>query len=266
MNHLKYISFLIVVLHVFSSCEDVIELDLETTESQLVIEATLDAGNKVASVALTKTNDFYDNSSLEKVSGATITLQDENGNSYSLLENSDGVYLAENVEASEGDFFSLSIEIEGEVYQATSQVPSTINLKEIMISEASNNPFGNSDDGNIMLSAIWDDPSGTENFYRIRSYIDEVFLSDTYTLLTDNFSGDGKEQTIPIRNRFEEGTKVTLELLSTDENYYDYFFQISSVVGDGNNSTTPYNPVGNFDKDVLGFFGIFYASALSVEL
>ena len=79
-------------------------------------------------------------------------------------------------------------------------------------------------------------------------------------------TGDGKEQNLPIRDRFEENTRVTVELLSTDENYYNYFFQLSSIAGNGPNSTTPYNPTGNFDHEVLGYFGIYSASVLSIEL
>jgi len=43
-----------------TSCEDVIELDLETSEPQTIIEATIDATTQTATVLLTKSNGFYD--------------------------------------------------------------------------------------------------------------------------------------------------------------------------------------------------------------
>jgi hypothetical protein len=264
MFQLRYICFLSVSILFLSSCEDVIQLDLESTDSQIVIEASLNASSQTATVLISKTNDFYDNTEPEKVSGAIITLQGETGDTYVFSEASPGTYVAENVIASTEEVFNLSVEVEDMVYEAATTVPSAANLKEIIQSDFPSGPFG--DEGAILLSAIWDDPAGIENFYRIRTYVDDIFQADSYTVLDDNIRGDGEEITTPIQKGFDENTKVTIELLSIDEAYYDYFFQLASLSGEGANSTTPYNPTGNFSNDALGYFGIYYSSALSVEL
>lgn len=77
MQKIKNIGLFVLGLLFFSSCEDVIELELESVESQIVIEATLDASSQTAKVIISKTNDFYDNTNPEKISGAIITLQSE---------------------------------------------------------------------------------------------------------------------------------------------------------------------------------------------
>jgi hypothetical protein len=264
MFHLRYICFLSISILLLSSCEDVIQLDLETTESRTVIEATLNASSQTATVHISKTNDFYVGTEPERVSGAVITLRSEMGDHYTFSENSPGTYIAENVLASTNESFDLSVEVEEMFYEATAIAPSAADLKEITQSDFPSGPFG--DEGAILLSAIWDDPSGTENFYRIRTYVDHTFQADSYTVLTDDIRGDGEEITTPIQKGFDENTIVTIELLSTDEAYYDYFFQVASLAGEGANSTTPYNPTGNFSNDALGYFGIFYSSTLSVEL
>lgn len=266
MKTIQHIFFLTISLLMFTSCEDVIELDLETTENQLVIEATLDASQQLATVSISQSNDFYDNSDLERISGASIFLQNENGTTYTLEEISAGTYRAENVESNPGDQFTIQVGLEDQSYEASSQVPSSVDLKEIEITEdAIELPFDD-DEGSIALSVSWDDPAGIENYYRVRSYVDNIYQADFYTILKDDFIGDGDEISLPLRDRFEENTTVSLELLSTDENYYDYFFQVSSVAGDGAASTTPYNPEGNFSPKVLGYFGIYYSSTLSIEL
>jgi hypothetical protein len=264
MFHLRYIRFLSICILLLSSCEDVIQLDLEFSESRIVIEAALNASSQTATVLISRTNDFYDNTEPENVSGAIITLQGETGNTYTFLEASPGIYVAENVIASTEELFHLNVEVEDMVYEATSIVPSAVNLKEITQSNFPSGPFG--DEGTILLSAIWDDPAGAENFYRIRTYIDGIFQPNNYTILTDNLAGDGTEITTPIQKRFDENTTVTVELLSTDDVYYDYFFQVASLSGEGANSTTPYNPTGNFSNDALGYFGIFHSSSLLIEL
>lgn len=264
MIKIKYIPFLFLGLLVFSSCEDVIELELNSAESQVVIEATLDAGNQIATVNISKTNDFYDNNSPEQVSDAVIVLQSDLGNTYTLSETSPGTYTTINVLANQGEIFNLMVEVDGEIYEASSQTPVAVNLDTIIQANFPGGPF--SDEGDILLSAVWNDPDNQENFYRVRAYVDNVFQSDNYTLLNDVLAGDGEEITASIAQGFNENTTIEVELLSTDEAYYDYFFQLSSLSGDGASSTTPYNPKGNFTNEALGYFGIYYSSSKEIQL
>lgn len=264
MINIKYITFLFLGLLVFSSCEDVIELDLESVESQIVIEATIDAGQQIAIVNISKTNDFYDNSSPEQVSNALITLQGESGDVYTLQETSPGTYTAIDVLALPSEAYNLFIEVDGNAYQATSITPVAVDLETIIQSDFPGGPL--SDEGDILLSAVWNDPANIDNFYRIRTYIDGVFQSDNYTVVNDVFAGDGEEITASIAKGFNENTTVEVELLSTDEAYYDYFFQLSSLSSNGGGSTTPYNPQGNFSNAALGYFGIFYSSSMEIQL
>jgi len=264
MWEIKNIGVLVLVLLVFSSCEDVIELELESVESQIVIEATLDASSETAKVIISETNDFYDKSNPEKISGAIITLQGELGNTYTFSETSSGTYTAIDVFVNQGESFNLVVEVDGKFYEAKTQTPAPVNLDSIIQSNFPGGPF--SDEGDILLSAVWNDPNDVENFYRIRTFIDGIFQSDNYTIINDDLAGDGEEITASIAQGFNENTTVAIELLSTDEAYYDYFSQLSSLAGNGAGSTTPYNPKGNFSNDALGYFGIYYSSSKEIQL
>jgi hypothetical protein len=264
MSHSRYIYFLLSSLLLFSSCEDVINLDLDTVESQIVIEASLNAGSRTITVRISKTNDFYDNTEPEQISGAVIILQSETGETYTLSEDAPGHYTAGEIKINLDESFNLTVEVEGNIYEAAAKVPSPTNLKEVTPSDFPDGPFN--DGGAILLSAVWDDPAGSKNFYRIRTYVNGTFQADGYTVLNDETRGDGEEITAPIQRGFDENTTVMVELLSTDEAYYNYFFQVASLSGEGANATTPYNPAGNFSNGVLGYFGIYFTSVLSVEL
>lgn len=264
MLKIKNIGLFVLGLFFFSSCEDVIELELKSVESQIVIEATLDAGNQIATVNISTTNDFYDNDSPEQVSDAVIILQSDLGNTYTLSEISSGTYTAIDVFANQGEIFNLIVEVDGEFYEASSQTPVAVGLDSIIQSNFPGGPFSN--DGDILLSCVWNDPESEENFYRIRPYIDGVFQSDNYTIINDVLAGDGEEITASISQGFNEKTIVEVELLSTDKAYYDYFFQLSSLSGGRVGSTTPYNPKGNFSNNALGYFGIYYSSSKEIQL
>jgi hypothetical protein len=249
-----------------TSCEDVIELDLDTTAPQLVIEANLMADVSSVVVLITRTNDFYDNSKPESVSNAVISLESNTGEVYMLTQDDPGEYKAENIQVNSGDIFTLRVALEDEFYEASTTVPFPAVLDSIEQGEFAFGPLGDDDEGNIQLTAIWDDPAGVENFYRVRSFLGDSLLADVYTILKDEFQGDGEQQRATILRGFNENDRVTVELLTTDEEYYDYFFQLSTLSGQGFGATTPYNPKGNFDNGALGYFGIYYASRISIEL
>ena len=264
MITIKHYCFLFISLLVLSSCEDVIELELNSVESQVVIEANLDASSQTAMVLISQTNDFYDTTKPEEISGALITLQSESGNTYTLSETSPGTYKAADIVVNSGEHFDLLVEIEDDFYEATAQTPIAVSLDSIIQSDFSRGPF--SDEGDIRLLCVWEDPIDFKNFYRLRTYIDEEFQSDSYSIIADNLTGDGEKITSSIRQLFNEDTTVKIELLSTSESYYQYFFQLSSLSDEGNGSTSPYNPKGNFTNNALGYFGIYHRSVKEIEL
>ena len=264
MQSIKNLTIVIFGLISMTSCEDVIELDLESSEPQTILEATIDATAQTATVLLTESNSFYDQGVHTALSGASILLTDDTGLNYSLLETESGVYQMENIDLSTATDFSIVIDINGELYETSAEVPAPVALDSIIVSTGGGGPLAG--DGNQRLQAIFQDTPNVENYYRIRAYQNDTLLASIYTVLDDQLRGDGEEINIGIRQFFEVDNTVTLELLSTSKGYYDYFFQLSSQSGRGGNSTTPFNPVGNFTNNGFGYFGIFHSSTRSVQL
>jgi hypothetical protein len=264
MIKIKNIGLSILSIFLFPSCEDVIDLKLESIESRIVIEATIDASNEIVTAKISKTNDFYENRNPEQVSSATLSLISESGDTYTFSESSPGNYLATNVITNPGETFDLLVEIDGVIYHASTQVPSPVKLDTIIQADFPNGPFSN--EGDILLTCVWEDPKSEENFYRIRTYIDDIFQSDSYMVLNDAFTGDGQEIKASVAQGFYKNTRVVVELLSISESYYDYFFQLSSLSGDRSGSPTPYNPKGNFSNEALGYFGAFISSSIEIQL
>lgn len=89
----KYIHFLANIIGVttlFVACEEVIDLDLDTQEKQLVVDASVDwnkgQGKAFPMVDLSYTMPFFDENSPEKVSNATVKLLTSSGQEYELIE------------------------------------------------------------------------------------------------------------------------------------------------------------------------------------
>jgi len=264
MQSIKYLTIALLGLLSLTSCEDVIELDLDSSEPVTIIEATIDATTQTATVLLTESNSFYDSNEPTTLSGASILLIDDNGLNYSLEETELGVYQMDNIDLSNTKSFALSIDSNGELYEASAEVPSQVALDSIIVTSGGGPPLGGN--GSEMVIAQFEDAPDVKNYYRIKTYENDSLLVGTYTLIDDEFRGDGEVTSVGVRALFEVENTVTLELLSTSKDYYDYFSQLSSQSGDGGNSTTPFNPKGNFTNNGLGYFGIYHTSSLSVEL
>ncbi len=248
------------------SCEDVIELDLNTTEPRVIIEANLDASTNRIDVLLSYSNDFYENGEPSKISNANIILSTASGENYVLSEVADGLYTQEGLNVVADESVELQIDIDEESYTATSHIPHPVELLSIEQLEGGPPPIGGQENANIILAPEWMDPIDIENYYRVKPYINDTLLVSNYSIVDDTFRGDGNPQRFPIMEPFQEGDEVTLELLSTDKAYYDYFLQLANLAGNGGGSTTPYNPKGNFDNGALGYFGAFHASRITVQL
>lgn len=264
MQSIKYLTITLLGFLSLSSCEDIIELDLYSSEPQTIIEASINATTLTATVLLTESTSFYDSSEPTTLSGASILLIDDNGLNYNLVESEPGFYQIDNIDILNATSFALSINHNGEFYEASAVVPSQIALDSIIVTSGGGPPLGGN--GSERVFAQFQDALDVKNYYRIKTYENDSLLVGTYTLIDDELRGDGEVTRVGVRALFEVENTVTLELLSTSKGYYEYFLQLSSQSGDGGSSTTPFNPRGNFTNNGFGYFGIYHSSVLSIEL
>jgi hypothetical protein len=267
MKLYQIIGILALVVIGMTSCEEIIELDLNNAEPRLVIEGVVDAGSGTGIVYLTKSNGFYDPISIELVAGATVTITQADGAEVTLGTLADGVYLAGGIVANEGDTLSVSvIDSEGNEYKARATTPhsTAIDSLEIIEQEGGRGGFGN-DGKSYQIFTHWQDKAGTESFYRVRATINDTLQADTYTL-ADDLLEEGEAMTRPFFQPFEGGDTVIIQLLSIDKSTYIYYDNLASIQGQGFGSSTPFNPNGNFDNNALGYFGVLRLDSKTVIL
>ena len=93
---LYFISLLIIVLPLFTACEKVIELDLDTQEKELVIDAHIDwekgATGQEQTILLSYTQPYYSQEAPEGASGATVLVADNQGKIFPFVEHIAGTY------------------------------------------------------------------------------------------------------------------------------------------------------------------------------
>ena len=114
----KYI--LILILGFFTSCEEVIEVQLENAEPLLVIEASIGQGEfSVVNISLSST--YFDDVQAEKVEDAQVTITDvASGLSEELAYEGNGVFKGSEIIGEVLKEYELKINYQNKVYSSVS--------------------------------------------------------------------------------------------------------------------------------------------------
>lgn len=182
---MRRILYAIFGLAIFASCEDQIDLKLKDAPAVLVVDAWINdlPGEQV--IKLNKSQPFFDASVPPGVSGATVVLNDSEGNSYTFSEKSAGEYVWNTTTNGDifnqiGEKFTLDIMAEGKSYTAVSEyrrVPKVDSIKFTL--ETGNGPF--QPDG-YYGEFVSTDLQGPNDTYWIKAYKNGVYLDDPFEL------------------------------------------------------------------------------------
>lgn len=256
----KYFSLISILgLTVFiTSCEKVIDLKLDNAAPKIVIEAILTDLDVRQIVSLSTTTNFESSNNKVPLSGATVTIKEENGPTITYTEQTPGNYLSTRYKGVPGKKYTITVTAGGQTYVAISTMPTPVPIKSLSQIELS--AFGET---RKVVQVNFNDPAGVANFYYNRVFINNL-KNDRYYVDSDRFT-DGREVKNNIfidEPELVTGDKVKIQLLTIDEKVYKYLFSITQITGNGGPPTTPANPESNFSNGALGFFS---ASTLAVD-
>jgi hypothetical protein len=256
-------------------CEDIIEIDLNSTNPKIVIEGSISNNNSKALVKITKSTDFYKPGFYEKVSGAIITLKDDNDKNYNFIEISNGLYESLDIIGESNVEYSIDVIAEGEIYNATSTMPNQLILDSLSIEEAPTRPGKDNDGGKkIIIHIYFQDQPNINDYCRFKLYNNGVQLGGFYIYedrLTDGNYIDYSLLLKSEQSKIKTGDEITVELLSIDETAFDYYKTANSINASGSahggpssTSAAPTNPVSNWSNKALGFFTAYTISKDSI--
>ncbi len=267
------VSFAIIIILTtgafLSSCQKVINLDLNSAAPQLVVEANISDMPGPYYVKLSKTVNFNNINSIPAVSGATVEITDSSGNGEILTELTDGIYKTENLQGIPGQLYKLTINAEGQLYESTARMPYPVDSFSVQVlrEAADGSSFGGSgadQQPGYRVNFEIKDPAEYTNYYRFIVYYKNLQMSsrrvidDQYhngKIISDEF---GLYDTI----NFEPGAALVIELQNIDAGAYNFFRTLrDGISGMSFLSASPSNPISNISNNALGYF-----SAYSVNL
>lgn len=259
---MKNISTIFILLLLLWSCEDVVDVEVPTTEPKLVIDASIryfpDSQDVLIenNIILTLTAPFFDNKVLP-AEGATVFITDLTTNQvFKYREGEDGIYFPQSFNfIPEFDTpYQLTVIYNNETYTATTTMQSSVPIDDIR--KGSETLF-DGDEIEVIIT-ITDDPE-KENYYLFDLDMNLYLPSE------DRFF-QGK--TFPFSyfyEKVEDNQELDIRLLGIDKAYFNYMTLL--LEQSGQNSGGPFQAppatlrgniinTSNADNIALGYFSI----------
>ncbi len=261
-----------------TSCSEVIEnIKPRNSEPVLAVDGWLetDSTSTRILVKLTKTQSYLDSRPNPTVSGAQLSVNDGDGNTFNLIEDTQmpGSYTLTlnnyTVVNALNKFFTLSINAEGETYTAISQV------RRVPVMDSLGQTFTprglGVDTAGFFLEPYGKDIPGIGDSYRFKVYKNGSLFNGPENIVTQSDEAipilDGIPFIPPIRFGlnpvlYQPGDSVTVEILSITRDAFDFFNELEIQVNNGGLFSQPVanirtniknvNPKG---KAAIGYFG-----------
>jgi hypothetical protein len=259
MKTIRYLSIAI-VLFFFVSCEEVVNVDLNTAAPRLVVDASIDwqkgTDGSVQKIILSTSTDFYSNI-IPKVSGASVSIKNSENISYIFTEiPNTGEYQCSNFEPIIDETYTLTIIYNGATYTATETMQSVTPIDGI--AQKNDGGFSGKD---YELTVYYNDPIA-KNFYMAKFFPD-IYKSPSYSIRGDEFSNGNQKSWSFSDEDLKQGTAIAITHYGISEKYYNYMNKIIAASGSsGPFQTTPATVRGNIvnqtniDNYAYGYFSL----------
>ncbi|WP_343748482.1 DUF4249 family protein [Fluviicola sp.] len=239
------IALSLLFLLAISSCEKVINVDLNNTDQKVVVEGTILRGDTVQRVRVTKTQNFDESTAPPTVDNAVVTIIDNLGNAASFTSVGNGWYELASYPGVEGRTYTLTVVVDGETYSGSSTMPNYQAMDNLY---AAFYPFGT--DTLIAIVPTHYDEANVANYFQFHVYVNGVKDKSIY-LQDDQFTdGNLVIQPLFISDLVLQDT-VRVDFFCIDKPVYTYFNQLSV---NSSSSATPANPVSNMNGGCMGYF------------
>jgi hypothetical protein len=254
MHRIQHIILSMTIALLFSACQKVISVHLDSSATKYVIEGVVTDQPGGVRVSITQTRDFSANNSFVGVSGASVTIEN-NGSSYALTETGQGVYTTSALTGVPGNTYSMKVVLDGVSYTATSTMPNpVVGIDSIYVSN------GTLTDKRY-ATVVFTDPAGIPNYYRWVQYVNG-HQEKTDFLGDDEFTDglkirdqlDFNNDTDDPQRDIKTGDSVRIDMINIDSAAFKYWFALERNADGSGRSASPANPTSNIAGGCLGYF------------
>ena len=254
---MKALLYTLLLSTLITSCQKVIDVNLNNANQKIVIEANYTVEDSTARLHLSQTTSYFEPTTPSTLNGATVFIIDGNGVASPLVNVGNGDYVLTNYVPNFNSTYRMTVAYNGITYSASSLLADTLSLKPITY-QYSPGILGFGQGYYIELN--YDDPAGIANYYcavLTRNGVEQNKVTD-FILGNDQFSdGNSISRPLFLDSLYNIGDTAGLELRTIDAQTYDYYSEIQSIAGQGQSSAAPSNPLSVWDNGALGYFAAY---------
>ncbi len=232
-----------------SSCEKVVDIDLNTMAPKLVIDAAIKwqkgtLGN-VQTIKLSTTNSYY-NDQVPTVSGATVFITDAANNVFNFVEsNVAGSYVCSNFTPVLNRNYTLTVNSNGATYIATEtlkSVPSIDRMEQI-----NNAGFSGKD---IEIKSYYTDNGATQDYYL--SKFKPSYTAIPIYFAQEDISFQGNQIFSLYRSdKLKPGQNFEVTLSGISKQYYNYMRILISIAGNNSGGSPFQSPSATVRGNII---------------
>jgi hypothetical protein len=247
-----------------SSCTEVLDVELDPEDGKVVVEGLVTDQLRPFRVKLSRTISFSQEGLPPAIDNATVSIADDQGNTFPLFLESNGVYKTAGAEQGiVGRNYTLTVTVDGSTYTATDKllaVPPIDTIYSIYRTiDATRFEEG------YYAYASSTDPANEENYYLYKFYRNNTPVgepSDVY--INDDRFLSSNIAAVELPGTYVVGDLVKMEIYSLTRKSYLFYFGLASLLNNdgGFFSTPPANAPGNIEGGALG---LFQASGLTSD-
>ncbi|MFB9108446.1 DUF4249 domain-containing protein [Flavobacterium gyeonganense] len=255
------LSVVFFILLLFTGCEEVVHVDLETAKPKLVVEAAINwrkgTSGAQQTIKLTTTTGYFEDE-IPIVTGAVVYVKNSTSQQFNFTEvPNTGRYVCNNFKPVIGENYSLTIITNGNTYTASETLKSITPINNITQYDAG--PLAG-----IVVRAFYNDPADVDNYY-LYKYTYSNKITSTYYADKDEFYQGNEFFSVSDDEDLKTGDEVEITHYGISKQYYNYMNILVSLAGNnvgGPFQTPPATVKGNIinttDKSnyPLGYFSL----------
>jgi len=284
---MKYLYIIAIILSM-TGCTEEMDVDLDSGEARLSVEASLTSDLKKHVVKLKESSDVFYSEEAIPVTNATITVSD--GSSTFKYSEKEPGYYESNLEfaGQAGKTYALSIgnvdiDEDGtlEEYLASSTMKQAYAVDSVQLHFDDDYESGRGRDDEDesefwLLSLYMKDDINTEDYYGFACQVNDIVVHDTIieVLVQKDTYFNGEETKGADVSEFNQSKpdevlhnldKVTLETYAITKEYYDFVSQLQEMdEGQSMFSGPPGNITSNISNGAIGFFAVYSITRTTV--
>lgn len=228
------------------SCEDKVNIDLDTAPPKLVIDAAIKwqkgtDGNE-QKIKLTTTTDYY-STIIPIVTGATVYITNSANDVFTFVETPNtGEYVCTNFIPIINENYILTVQYNGETYKASEKLLATPQIDSV--EQKTVQGIGGNE---IQVKFFYQDNGQEENYYLI-GFKNNTIAYPGYGVIKDRFFQGNQMFGFYTQEDLQSGVQLDMSLQGISLRYYNYMDKLINISGGSSGSpfaTPPATLIGN---------------------